>query len=141
MKKLLCFLAATALLCGCGKPAAPPPAPAIHWEYKTVEVENSQHGYLLRSKTKVASDEWIEAFRSEKSDPGDFWRLENELDKIGSDGWEIVACMPELESLPQAEFFDGQDYHETEPHFTPRYKPFVNIRTGKILLIFKRQKS
>jgi len=35
VKKLLCFLAATALLPGCDKPAAPQ-----KWEYKTVELYN-----------------------------------------------------------------------------------------------------
>ncbi|MGA2178799.1 MAG: hypothetical protein ABSH15_04370 [Verrucomicrobiota bacterium] len=130
MKTTIYLVAIAALLCGCNKPS--------QWEYKTVEVDNSIHGYLERAKTKTSDSERAEVYRTENSEPGDFGNLEIQLAKIGDEGWELVGAVPELETPSQAERLDGNDLHETEPLVTPRYKPFTNVRTGKIILIFKR---
>jgi hypothetical protein len=116
---------------GCQKPAAI--TPPVRWEYKIVEEENFQH-YMERSAYTNQID--LGKIRDAKNRPGNF-----DLDfyQFGQDGWELVCAIPEIETVPDAEYFDGQDYHETEPYFTDRYKHFVNLRTGKILFIFKRR--
>jgi len=129
MKTACIILAVGALLCGCNKPR--------QWEYKTVEINNTIHGYLERSHAEPSTPAWSDAYRTEQSDPGDFDQLQEALLKNGAEGWELVALVPQLESIP-AEYLSGHDFHEKEPLLTPHFSPFVNTRTGKILLVFKR---
>lgn len=134
MKTLFYLLAATALLCGCNQKPAP-----VKWEYKEVVVENR----LDTEHLDLNSTNFLDAYRYEKSDPGDFdfdspepRKYHQALDDYGADGWELVSAVPMTETIPKAEYSTGFDYSRTPP--IEDFKPFINIRTGKIILIFKR---
>jgi hypothetical protein len=124
MKKLLCFLAAAALLSGCDKPAAPQ-----KWEYKTVELYNDSlqgvkealaldQGPVQNAYNLKIAEEFENGFSILKYDG-----CGKTLVEAGEDGWELVSAVPELQT----------SYHAGDS------KPY--IRTEKILLLFKRQKS
>lgn len=114
MKTAIAILITALLLCGCHKTRL--------WEYKVVELENSAH-HLVAGSVDL-SGKYLDA----QKEPGDF-KLDSleapdafntDLNNLGSDGWELIAAVPQT---------------ETEH---PVDKSPSNIRTGKIILIFKR---
>jgi hypothetical protein len=71
------------------------------------------------------SSKGLEDMNYEASSPGSFdFYGAADLDKLGSDGWEMVASIPQAETIGDARDYDG--------------RIFPNGRTGKIILIFKR---
>jgi hypothetical protein len=46
-----------------------------------------------------------------------------DLQQLGADGWELVSAVPQIETIPGAQATDLR---------------FSNMRTGKIILIFKK---
>ena len=132
MKTAIVILAA-ALLCGCQKPSP------TKWEYKTMEISNSLNDH----HASTTDTNFLEEYRSEKSDAGDFdfdssvaQKYGVALRDYGNDGWELVAAIPQAETVPQAEYWDGHDFSHDPPRDI--YKSFSNFRTAKIILIFKR---
>jgi len=140
MKIIVSVLFAAALLCGCQKSETPKPAtpePATNriqtWEYKVVEVENYAHGQAIKAlyESDTNVDLGVEHLLFANSHDGSFGfsggydKYSVDLYKLGSDGWELVAAVPQLETEPSAQY---------------RNTRFNNTRTGKIILIFKRPK-
>jgi hypothetical protein len=131
MKTFFYFLAITILVCGCNKP---PSAPVVQkWEYKVIEVENFEHSMKEQAEAESSTniDQAIKDENYANADAGDFnlnivgaeslgWKEKYaaDLDKLGKDGWELVAAIPQTETL--------------------KAEDFSNTRTGKIILIFKR---
>jgi hypothetical protein len=136
-----------ALLCGCAKHHQ-------QWEYKIITVENAYHRLSVTASNERMSttndDKWIFDDRRARSDAG-YFDIENgdtegvnghnfygsKLAEMGANGWELVSAVPQLETSPDAEYLAGLDY-ENGNNGKEIYKPFTNIRTGNILLIFKR---
>jgi hypothetical protein len=145
----LSFLIAVAFLAGCSKPAAPVAAPPTHWEYKVVTIENFNHsldayGYAMM-QTNV--DRGLEVIRDAKNDSGDFHLEDGTDDKyyaninqLGADGWELVSAVPQIETIPDAEKEEGTVFNADSGKLDQSIVKFTNIRTGKIILIFKRAK-
>jgi hypothetical protein len=128
MKKILCLVTSTALLCGCGQKPS-------HWDYKVVTVENHAHKAAIDAMigpSTNALDQW----RAAKRDDGDFYDLD--IDELGHKGWELVSALPQTETVPDADFDDTPVYNPTTQQMDPNRVRFSNIRTGKIVLIFKR---
>jgi hypothetical protein len=137
MKILFAFVA-TLLLAGCNKPVpvVQPPA-AQHWEYRVEEVSNSED-YNIRAafqevKTNIiAAERHLGAAQRNAggfilvTSPGDGWRRDSAIDisKIGAEGWELVSAIPQCETIYATDDITEQKY--------------PNVRTGKIILIFKR---
>ncbi len=119
MKTILCLVAAVALLAGCSKPAS---AIRVKWEYQTVEVENYEHKAGQTASTNAPIN-WqdVQVFDAL---PGGFFFDDQNLNKLGSDGWELVSSIPQIETMSDAALSASHEFN--------------NIRTGKIILIFKR---
>ena len=97
--------------------------PTTKWEYEVVMVENYNH----TDEQRAFATNGLKEVEFLNGDPGDFYfdssLMGVDLSKYASDGWELVAAVPQLETV--------------------RYvsdSPF-NVRTGKIYLIFKRAKE
>jgi hypothetical protein len=135
MKIIVSVLFTAALLCGCQKHETPKPAAnkTQQWEYKTVEVENYAHGQAIKAlyESETNLDLMVKHLFFANSHDGSFEfsggydKYSVDLYKLGSDGWELIAAVPQLETEPNAQ------YENTR---------FNNTRTGKIILIFKRPK-
>ena len=112
-----------------------------------VEVKNFEH---LRDKMNLAKTNWderLEMERSIKSALGNFeLNLAAEtvasfgdcgldISSLGRQGWELVSCIPQLETIPDAEYLAGLDYSGTSSSPKKVYKPFTNVRTERIILI------
>jgi len=135
MKFTIFILAAVVLLFGCSKPAEPAKfATATRWEYKSITVENDAYKWELNhtgeivdqyaTNSKAAPD--YSSWEAARSFEGDFDLNESQaLDQAGRDGWELVNAIPVIQTVPQLE----------DRVAGTRYD---NIRTGKIVLIFKR---
>ena len=119
LSALLCAICASAFICGC-KPA---PTIATKWEYKTVEADNYAHAAVQEAYLvmKTNSDQGLRDIRSSENSIGGFWM--DDLYKYGQDGWELVAAVPQIETV------DAKDYDD---------RRIANVRTGKIILLFKR---
>jgi len=141
MKIILCLIAITALLTGCGQNPAPQTKIA-HWEYKIVMVENFEHAmrHFASAELRTNIDLGLQHLQQSDAAAGNFVLDTGNAEmnennsgvdtyKLGNEGWELVSAVPQIETIPDAKFSVGRDY-----------KPFVNIRTGKIILIFKRPK-
>jgi hypothetical protein len=109
---------AAALLCGCQKAAAP-----IRWEYKMVALENYEHEAAHAAYKGMDTNQKQGLYEMQQADgsAGDF-SFTKEVKELGRDGWELVAAVPQTETI-DAKFRAGSS---------------ANIRTGKILLVFKR---
>lgn len=129
------------LLPGCSKPPAP-----VKWEYEVITVENTEHWYWQMSYHEMETNSAgaLEHMRANKADAGgfslDFATKDYGADirAEGRDGWELVSAVPQLETVPDAEYDAGDTYNADTGKFTPRRLPFANVRTGKVILIFKR---
>lgn len=144
MNRLIAVILVPAIMGGC----APKQIVAKRqtWEYKIVEADNR-----IKDSSKLgdaSSPDWMKNYRARKSDAGNFSLAGDdvgyqyagaELNKLGADGWELVGIAPEAETVPDAEYFAGPDYGRMESGKPADiYKPFVNMRTGKMILVFKR---
>ena len=117
MKNILLLLGLIALV-GCSKAGS---EAGRHWEYKVVEVENDKFKEMADAfKEKPVDENRVELLAGL---PGNFdfnAKPEESLDELGKQGWELVAAIPQTET----EFDTGL--------------PKANVRTGVIILIFKR---
>jgi hypothetical protein len=142
--KTVIFILAAALLCGCNK----------KWEYKVVEFRNSEGiatTELFLSKTN-STHEWLTKLDEANSSAGLFslemmppiagikgnTTISPDLDTMGKEGWELVAAVPQIETIAGAKFPDGIDYSDGKA--VEKQSTFSNTRTASIFLIFKRQK-
>jgi len=142
MKATITILITTALLCGC-KPSASVPLSANKWEYKVVTVKNFEY-YMQEEAYKNGTD--LDKIRNAKSGAGDFqlvvtgpsWKGSDygvDLNALGQEGWELVSAVPQAETVPDAE--TGERWDPNKASFSS-YRSFNNVRTGKVILIFKR---
>ena len=149
MKIIVSVLFTAVLLCGCQKPETPKPATnkIQRWEYKVVSVECYAHhmAHMAMLQLGTNSDWAFQQMSSAESLSGFFdivsfpsvhdyssdlpERYSPDLPKLGSDGWELVSAVPLLETMPRAEYGRGD-----------QTKVYSNMRTGEIILIFKRPK-
>ncbi|HEY2329170.1 MAG TPA: hypothetical protein VGI63_05095 [Verrucomicrobiae bacterium] len=147
--KTAIFILAVALICGCNKPTATAPA-RIQWEYKVVQVENYARQLKdsafaeMRTNQALGLQHWRDAW----NDRGNFY-LDSlgagndysvDFSQLGSDGWELVAALPQTETLPGVEYQDGSTFNPNTEKLDPNIQKFNNMRTGKIIFIFKRQR-
>jgi hypothetical protein len=140
--KLISIIITAALLCGCRKPAQR--ATSIqYWEYKVVTVKNDI-GEIeeYEATNKIPSSAIIDC----DSDSGEFHLNEGgsddyrvDMDELGREGWELVSAVPQIETVPGAEKEVGTVFNVGTDKLDPNMVKFTNIRTGKIILIFKRQ--
>ena len=121
------IILAAALLCGCTKIPSPTtpsiptaPAKAVRWEYKIVTVKNFA-GYMKSAayqEMTTNGPDWEKHSRSADSDDGNFTLdgsskmgdYGSDIYQLGQDGWELVAAVPQTETVPDAEKFHGQDF-------------------------------
>ena len=110
-----------ALLCGC-RPAK--------WEYKVEVVPNTAIAAESAALSEAVKNETSgdEHLRDAKRDAGEF-KLDEisgpfQLYKYGINGWELVAAIPQTETIGDAHNYSGEK--------------FSNVRTRNIILIFKR---
>ena len=146
MKIIVSVLFAAALLCGCQKSETPKPAtpePATNriqtWEYKVVEVANYARYQAMEALFESDTNSALGKFHLNLAERRDgsfefgasydtnktYEKYDVDFYRLGSDGWELVAAVPQLETEPSAQY---------------RNTRFNNTRTGKIILIFKRPK-
>lgn len=149
MKRIFCIFAA-ALLCGCTKvpstPVASKSETPMRWEYKVVEVDNFEGEMKADAHREMLTNapDWLQHSRAADSASGNFvlngsaamGKYGAPLYDLGYDGWELVSAIPQTETIPDAEKFHGQDFIAGK--LQDGYTHFSNIRTGKIILIFKR---
>lgn len=138
MKTALCLLAATVLLSGCSKSAAP--AGVTKWEYKVVTFENFEHHMheLADQEFTTNTDLGLQDLVYADRDAGDFHldffptnvadlnnSMSTDIYSLGNQGWELVSAVPQTETI----------YAKDDVGSSREYS---NVRTGKIILIFKR---
>jgi hypothetical protein len=135
MKTIIALLIA-ALFCGCNKTSAPVMASTAkqktQWDYKIITVENFAHA-LHESAMQEQQTNTILGGRHllyADNNGGDFdfntdGKTGADFFQLGEDGWELVAAIPQTETV--------QSMNDVGV-------PQANIRTGKIILIFKRPK-
>lgn len=117
--KTIFYILAAALLCGCNKPAAP--TPPARWEYIMLEIENSSVDLEANAYKKTPIDLQFITFLRENAATFDFPKNTDELNRLGTNGWELVSATPLLCTT----------YPESDS------RPF--IRTEKVLLILRHQ--
>ena len=113
-----------ALACGCGKePAAQKTVlekmvgeGIPHWDISVVEIENSEHAVAHDAYKNSAN--LTETLKRSDQSAGNFVFSSKEYRRMQEQGWELVAAVPQLETI----ISNGQ--------------PFT--RTAKIILFFKR---
>ncbi|HEX5398842.1 MAG TPA: hypothetical protein VFY06_07325 [Verrucomicrobiae bacterium] len=121
MKAFIGIFLAALIFCGC-KPKVQ------QWEYEILEVDNFAHFEQQQAETEMLTniDQAVSNINDAKQSAGEF-HLDNAaqqdhyntwLTKSGLQGWELVSAIPQTETM------NGKD--------------FKNVRTGKIILIFKR---
>ena len=148
MKKLfvplVCFCGIL-LAAGCGKPPEKMAPPV--WEYKVVVVENFAHEMEKNAEHEMSTNtsSGLDNLRYYKSDPGSFdfeasLYSSESLISMGGAGWELVSAVPQIETIPDAEYLAGHTYIPSTSTLNPDYLPFANTRTGKVILLFKRPK-
>ena len=116
---------------GCG-----PGAVSARWEYRTMTLFNTD--YTAAQKIDPNSKTLVQDLRDAKSSSGRFDINESKLNELGSDGWELVACIPEVETIPDAKTYATTDFTASGKS-TERYRDFTNIRVCKATLLFKRR--
>jgi hypothetical protein len=121
-------------LCGCNKSPVVPPIQK--WEYKIVEVENFEHRMEESAQSEIStnSEAGLQDIASARFDAGDFHLdqppgKETDLEQFGLDiyalgqqGWELVSAIPQTETT----------------HPVSHDDVIASVRTGKVILIFKR---
>lgn len=146
--KIVVALIAAALLCGCQKSSSPSESKVQRWEYKVVTIENFAHRmeHSAFEEMSTNTDAGLSHSKSAKSDSGSFLfdgakggdEYAADLYYLGNDGWELVSAIPQMETVPDAEKYHGQDFDSATSSLKDGYTHFNNIRTGKVTLIFKR---
>lgn len=125
MKTVVYILAAGILLCGCNKPDSVPPIQK--WEYKVVEVENFEHSMYDDAFKNGVDLEKVHAAESgagdfhldvDSANAKEFGKYGLDINMLGQQGWELISAIPQTETI--------------------KADSFINTRTGKIILIFKR---
>ena len=112
------------------------------WEYRTMEVDCFQHWMSRNSFTNNVGQPDLKESEMAKQDMGTFelpLDVKAELSDMGHDGWEMVSAVPEIETVPNVEYPGGRVYNPDTQKLEETTIKAANIRTGKILLIFKRQ--
>ena len=145
MKNIFLFLAICSIFAGCKK--TPPPEPVVaRWEYKTVTVENFA-GYMSENaseETKTNLNTGLEHQEQANAGMGSFdlefsdSRYGCELYKLGQQGWEMVSAIPLIQTVPFAEAISGETYNPDTKSLEFEKSKFNNIRTGAVVLVFKR---
>jgi hypothetical protein len=118
------------------------------WEYKVVEVENFDK-YMEQAafeETLTNAPSGLDHSRDANNSQGEFHldggsqmgKYGADLYQLGMDGWELVAAVPQEETVAGAEYYDGDTFNTTANSFDKVYKKFNNVRTGRIILILKR---
>jgi hypothetical protein len=137
MKILFAFVAIL-LLAGCNKPApAGQPPAARHWEYRVEEVENYETTDAYNAVQEMKTNPIMGNARYELAQsvggifhfshpprPGSGPHSALDISALGAEGWELVSAIPQGETTYATDFSTHQNY--------------PNVRTGKIILIFKR---
>src|SRR5208283_2254533 len=118
MNRFVFCLISVGILCGC-RPSEPAPN-SQRWQYKVVVWENDNHA--MHDEEIKSGNFDVAQFIQESG--GEFTRCDLnppddvDIHKLGNLGWDLVATIPELETV-----------NTSKGNFT---------RTGKILLIFKK---
>ncbi len=101
------------LVCGC--------RPSVQrWEYNTRIVFNKAE--TAAEKPNLNDPDWWKEYARLKADSGSF-DYDKALSEAGKEGWELVSCVPEIQTMPDAE---------------SRGRHFENIRIARVTLFFKR---
>jgi hypothetical protein len=89
MKILFCLLAATALLCGCNKPAVSSPAAKTQWEYQEFEVKrpDATLHYISKLRFDQGWDASGEHIKWSSGTP--CVEVKEVLNQIGVYGWDF----------------------------------------------------
>lgn len=103
------------IVCGCG-PQSPSAPVRVKWDYKTFVIENANPDLHV----SVSDAGWMEKSEHEKIATAYLPIFDHELTEIGSEGWEMVSCVPQIETV----WAVGQK--------------LPNTRTAKLTFIFKR---
>lgn len=112
------------------------------WEYQVLRFENSasvDHSETFMSRTNTTA-EWLKKLAFADNRTGYFdleaqppiagmKSIEPDLATLGKQGWELVAAVPQTETIGDAKVEDGD-----------KEVIFSNVRTVNIYLIFKREK-
>jgi hypothetical protein len=135
--KTFCTIFSIALICGCSKPPASSVSAtsnaAVRWEYKIAKFDN-----IKLSKAAPVTPEELKKWRLDKSSGGAAYLDESQIHIWGQEGWELASTFTEMETVPDAEYFAGQEYIGGAEKFRDTYKSFSNQRTSRVVLIFKR---
>ncbi len=110
---------------GCGRSTS-----YVFWEYKIITVENNEHAQESSDAMKLISGTNSDAsgvlkdLQYDTTISGDF-DLETKVNwnSLEQDRWELAAAIPQTETESTKDL-DGNVY--------------ANVRTGKVILIFKR---
>ncbi len=94
-----------------------------NWEYKVVIETNVETRALAKEQDKPKPDRTTVALI--EAMPGNFVDLDTEPNIAGEHGWELVAAVPQVETLSPDPAQIGK-------------MAFVNTRTAYIILYFKR---
>jgi hypothetical protein len=116
---------------GCGRGAV-----SSRWEYRAITLFNSD--YTAAQKIDPKSETWVQDLQHAKASSGRFEFDEAELNDLGKDGWELVSCIPEVETIPDAKTFAGADL-SASLKLVERNRDFTNIRVCRVTLLFKRR--
>jgi len=136
---------AASLLAGCSRRATQPPS---GWEYKVVSVENSDHGIVNSASAMMQTNvvAALKAVRLAKADAGSFHlesgpngEYSDYINVLGAQGWELVSAVPQIETIPDAEQEVGTAFNPDTKTLASSFFRFSNVRTGRIILIFKRR--
>lgn len=138
---LLLFIAVVA--CGCEKPVEKVQAATRpKWEYKTVEVENyafAEYSKKLEeyAKKPTRTEDERRDLKIAETIAGGF--TIPGLYELGEEGWELVSCVATVDTeWPKVR--TGSRYDRDRDKLVDVEETQPNIRSGKLLLIFKRQK-
>ena len=142
MRKMIWMLAVlSTALTGC-EPKDTAPHKIIFttqkWDYKSIEIDCYQHEMAKEAFPTNNAVTDIKLYQYAQSSPGDFRYTDRAIADLGAQGWELVSAVPELETIPDADYVGAGDLNPNTGKLEPNTFKAVNIRTGKILLIFKK---
>jgi hypothetical protein len=95
-----------------------------NWEYKVIIETNVETAALAKEQAKRTAANRMTVALIEAM-PGNFVDLDTEPNIAGEHGWELVAAVPQVETLSPDPAEIGK-------------MAFVNTRTAYIILYFKR---